>query len=272
MASLLLGAMIVAGWAWQAPAGRTVSEGAWRWEPAGAQRSPDIIGKITRASACRWHDPKSAAVDGEAVRAGRAFVLVEGSVEITYNTGTRVVLQGPAVYLAASHNGGFLRLGTLTARVTDRKSLEAEADKYPNASARRHALFAVCTPTAEATDNNTERSVFSVAVDATGAAFARVFQGKIVFHVPRCSPFTLAKDYCGMSKTGPNHDGVCIFLNGKEPYQFAAKAPQQPLYSMLPAGENSGVLDRSGQGLKFYPYLEEEREKKGKQELRDPQF
>ena len=67
-----------------------------------------------------------------------------------------------------------------------------------------------------------------------------------------------------MSKTGPNHDGVCIFLNGKEPYQFAAKAPQQPLYSMLPAGENSGVLDRSGQGLKFYPYLEEERREEGK--------
>ena len=38
-------------------------------------------------------------------------------LEITYNTGPKVILQGPCMYDVESSRGGFLSLGKLTARV-----------------------------------------------------------------------------------------------------------------------------------------------------------
>ena len=140
MASLFLGAMIVAGWAWRAPAGRTISDAAWRWEPAKDQHPPDLIGKITRAIDCRWLDPNAAACDGDSVPVGRGFDLVQGSLEITYDTGTKITLQGPAMFRADMHNGEFLAFGKLTARVGDMRAVEAEAAKDRIHSGKRQRL------------------------------------------------------------------------------------------------------------------------------------
>ena len=41
-------------------------------------------------------------------------------MEITYNTGAKVILQGPATYGIESTSGGYLSLGKLTARVEDK--------------------------------------------------------------------------------------------------------------------------------------------------------
>ena len=38
-------------------------------------------------------------------------------MEITYDTGAKVILQGPCTYEVESPRGGFLSLGKLTARV-----------------------------------------------------------------------------------------------------------------------------------------------------------
>ena len=96
-----------------------------------------------------------------------------------------------------------------------------------------------------------------MAVDASGVALARVYQGKIVLHAPRCPAYAVVKDWCGMSGAGPAHDGIFIFPNGKEPFQFAVKArAQPPAYSTLPAGEKPGAADQRG-SLKFYPYVQE---------------
>jgi hypothetical protein len=74
-------------------------------------------------------------------------------------------------------------------------------------------------------------------------------EGKIVFQAPRCAAYGLVKDYCGLSGTGPNHDGMCIFLSGQQPFELAVETPRQPpLCEIVPASD----------GLKFCPRVEEE--------------
>jgi hypothetical protein len=51
------------------------------------------------------------------VSLGDKFALASGLMEITYDTGARVILQGPVTYEVESATGGYLSLGKLTARV-----------------------------------------------------------------------------------------------------------------------------------------------------------
>ena len=53
---------------------------------------------------------------------GRKYALASGLLEITYDTGAKVILQGPCTYEVESANGGFLSLGKLTARVEKARS------------------------------------------------------------------------------------------------------------------------------------------------------
>ena len=48
---------------------------------------------------------------------GRKYALASGFMEITYDTGAKVILQGPCIYEVESTTGGYLSLGKLTARV-----------------------------------------------------------------------------------------------------------------------------------------------------------
>jgi hypothetical protein len=96
----------------------------------------------------------------DAVVLGREFNLESGLMQIAYNTGATVILQGPVTFRVDSRNGGFLPLGRLTGKV------EAVAAKG----------FAVRTPTAMITDLGTE---FGVQVDAAGITQSHVFRGSI---------------------------------------------------------------------------------------------
>ena len=51
------------------------------------------------------------------VSLGDKFALASGLMEITYDTGAKVILQGPVTYEVESASGGFLSLGKLTARL-----------------------------------------------------------------------------------------------------------------------------------------------------------
>ena len=50
----------------------------------------------------------------------RKFALSSGLLEITYDTGAKVALQGPATYQVESANGGFLPVGKLLGKVDNR--------------------------------------------------------------------------------------------------------------------------------------------------------
>ncbi len=143
------------------------------------------------------------------VALGDKFSLASGLLEISYDSGAKVVLQGPAIYEVESRSGGFLSVGKLTAKLEKReegreessgkvasgqwsvasesstKSRNPEIPKspIPNPSSspvpHPHSpapAFTVRTPTALVTDLGTE---FGIEVRDDHAADVYVFQGVV---------------------------------------------------------------------------------------------
>jgi hypothetical protein len=145
---------------------------------------PVLVGRITATAECRWADGQEAP---SAVPLGRTYELASGLVEIRYDTGATVILQGPCTYEVESARGGYLSLGKLTARVETKGEGgrgRAEEDESPKSEIRNPkspfplppSAFVVRTPTAVVTDLGTE---FGVEVDASGATQSHVFRGKV---------------------------------------------------------------------------------------------
>ena len=109
---------------------------------------------------------------------GRSIDLASGLMEITYDTGAKVILQGPVTYEVEA-NGGYLAVGKLTGRLEKndkRGTLNAElSDRRSSFSVHRSA-FVVRTPTATVTDLGTE---FGIEVSEEGITEARVFVGQV---------------------------------------------------------------------------------------------
>jgi hypothetical protein len=148
MATLLLGALIAASWTWPMPAGREVSEKAWQGEadgdrsgpagqlssaapvarqappPAAAQAKMAIVARITRLRGLilgPWTRPDEAPRNPADVPLGCLYVMGPGAIEIVYNSGTKVIVEGPAKYLVNSANGGALLLGKLRVTVNQKR-------------------------------------------------------------------------------------------------------------------------------------------------------
>ena len=127
--------------------------------PVGAVGEPKIesVGRITGMVDCKWvQSPKSRVQSptlnprlSTIVSLGDTFALASGLMEITYDTGAKVILQGPVTYEVESNNGGFMSIGKLTGKVV-------------TANAKG---FSVRTPTATVTDLGTE---FGVEVNQQG--------------------------------------------------------------------------------------------------------
>ena len=146
-----------------------------------AEPKMESVGRITGMVDCKW---AGAALDSPAVPLGRKYELASGLLEITYDTGAKVILQGPVRYEVESGNGGYLAVGKLTARVeggeriVDSKSPNLQVSKSPNSSlSTLHSpLFTVKTPTATVTDLGTE---FGVEVANSGETTSHVFRGSV---------------------------------------------------------------------------------------------
>jgi hypothetical protein len=95
---------------------------------------------------------------------GGKYALASGLVEITYDTGAKVVLQGPVEYVVESPNGGFMSVGKLTGSAT--------TDAARGLTIR--------TPTATIRDIGTE---FGVDVNKDGRTSSYVFRGAIEVQV-----------------------------------------------------------------------------------------
>jgi len=120
----------------------------------------EIVGKITGMVGCKWSREGRAPSGYDYVLMGREYKLDSGLLEITYDTGSRVILQGPVTYEVESRNGGFLALGKLTGEIATTKAKG----------------FAVRTPTAVVTDLGTE---FGVEVTKEGTTTSSVFRGSV---------------------------------------------------------------------------------------------
>ena len=114
------------------------------------------------------------------VHLGDTFALASGLMEITYDTGAKVILQGPVTYEVESKAGGFLSLGKLTRKRWRRRWRRSNPQSLiPNPSSlstNHYPLFTIKTPTATVTDLGTE---FGVEVIKQGLTTSHVFRGSV---------------------------------------------------------------------------------------------
>jgi hypothetical protein len=175
VATLLVGIGLLAGWAYRINGLPTM--------PATTTSKPEIapVGRITGMADCQWTDPRFQVLAGDSVRLGQEYDLSAGYLEIAYDRGAKVILQGPCKYVVDSETGGFLGIGELTARIESRASKvespaeSARQEPRSRPSTRDAGLFTVRTPTATITDLGTE---FGVSVDELGSK-VHVFSGQV---------------------------------------------------------------------------------------------
>jgi hypothetical protein len=162
------------------------------------QPKTPIVARITGAVDCQWVQSPESRVQSPAldtrhstlVSLGDTFSIRTGLLELTYDSGARVLLQGPVIYKVESFAGGYLSRGKLTARVEKRGERGERGEgrnisKSPNRqiadpsplSSLPSPLFVVRTPTATVTDLGTE---FGVEVDERGQCEAHVFLGMVI--------------------------------------------------------------------------------------------
>ena len=140
--------------------------------------SLEFVGRVTNMVDVKWSDDQTATVNGANVSVDRQYALASGLMEISYDTGAKVILQGPVTYQVKTRDSGFLARGKLTARVE--KKVEGMKPQAANQKSSRSTihdpLFTIKTPTATVTDLGTE---FGLEVHPSGATSAYVFQGII---------------------------------------------------------------------------------------------
>jgi len=185
-----------------------------------AERSENRVGRITGIADCRLQEGSRLKARSSKTRdfqslipnpqslvsLGDRFVLSSGLLEITYDTGAKVILQGPVTYEIDSAAGGFLSSGKLTARLEKKRAkVRDQASENvasgqpsvvsgqwsvasatnPKSQIRKSQIsnpqspvseFAVRTPTATVTDLGTE---FGVEVQPNCRESVVVFQGKV---------------------------------------------------------------------------------------------
>ena len=109
VAALMLAVGIVSARVWSpAGDGQPVVADAILPLPAIAARGPVVVGRITAISDCQWANPQTAPREGEPVFQGRSYLLNSGLLEVSYDIGTKAILEGPAVYKVDAVNGGLL--------------------------------------------------------------------------------------------------------------------------------------------------------------------
>jgi hypothetical protein len=183
VAAVIVAIGMLVGWAWQLSVNQEVAQDGSRPSKA-LHPEPEMVfvARVTGMADCVWADRKTETMNHARVPLGRKYALAAGLMEITYDTGAKVILQGPCVYKTESKSGGYLSLGRVTARVEKRgegskvaASMANESSLPPPASVPS-ALFFVRTPSATVTDLGTE---FGVEVNKAGATETQVFVGKV---------------------------------------------------------------------------------------------
>ncbi|MBU4273299.1 MAG: FecR family protein [Planctomycetes bacterium] len=184
--TVIMGMMLLGAWAYKITPHQHFATAPSKSVPSDARPEMVFVGRITGLVDVKWSDdPYYLPPMGYAhVSLGRKYKLDSGLMEITYDTGAKVILQGPCTYEVESTSGGYLALGKLTARVEKERSevRGQRSDHYPlstNSNPQSlipNPLFSVRTPTAIVTDLGTE---FGVEVKPGMGTEVHVFQGKV---------------------------------------------------------------------------------------------
>lgn len=159
--------LLVAAAFWHAP--RIAKDGAENTigdlagKPAGERQASrelqQLVAEVTFVSDTPlWQNPNGSYAVASHVRSGQTLALERGQIELTYESGAKLMLTGPTEFLV-ERKGGKLRRGELVARV-------------PQAG---HG-FTIETPYGKVIDLGTE---FGVVVDDFGVSQVSVFEGKV---------------------------------------------------------------------------------------------
>ncbi|MBN1393943.1 MAG: FecR domain-containing protein, partial [Pirellulales bacterium] len=180
-ASVIVCLMLLGAWAYKISHHRDlgVVAGSLGSTTSGPSDQPELVfvGRITGMKDCHWADADTQTIVGASVPLGRKYALSSGLMEITYQSGARVILEGPCTYKLESSAGGFLERGKLTANVrTQNSKLKTQSAEPSLLSSLSSPLFSVRTPTAVVTDLGTE---FGVEVAENGDTTSHVFQGSV---------------------------------------------------------------------------------------------
>jgi hypothetical protein len=133
-----------------------------RSESRATGRNPGIasVARVTGISECEWPAGEQVLAFGDELAPGQRLKLTKGVVQLTLNTGARVVVEGPVDFVASTPSESTLTSGRLAAAVP-----------------RFARGYTILTPTAEVVDLGTE---FGVDVDESGASEVHVFDGDVV--------------------------------------------------------------------------------------------
>ncbi|MBN1393688.1 MAG: hypothetical protein JW959_01465 [Pirellulales bacterium] len=179
VATVVLCLMLLGGWAYKVSHVSPSMPGLAKREETPA---PIFVGRVTGMKDCRWADHNTQTYVGSSVSLDRRYALASGLLEITHESGAKVILEGPCKYKVESSAGGFLELGKLTANISGQRSeirgrrSDLGNQKSPNPQSLTPNPFVIKTPTAKITDLGTE---FGVEVNENGDTVSHVFQGYV---------------------------------------------------------------------------------------------
>jgi hypothetical protein len=225
---------------------------------------PLVVARVTGMVDCVWSG--NGTKDSPLVALGDRLALKSGLLEITYDTGAKVILQGPVTYEVESPTGGYLSVGKLTARLEKRSEARGQRSESANQKSEiinrkspdlwplTSDLFAIRTPTALVTDLGTE---FGVEVDKSGVTKSHVFRGSVqvqaVSHDGK--PCGNARVLHENQSASVNRNGVnrtLAALPSPNPGNFVRQLPKQMIKTLdlvdVVAG-GDGFSGRRGRGI-----------------------
>ncbi len=164
---------------------------------------PDYVARLTRTIDCQWAEPQTAPVRGAHLRVGQQLALDGGLVEIVFDSGAKVIIEGPGVLAIASTSGARLDRGKLVAMVPDAAT-----------------GFTITTPDALLRDLGTE---FGVEIDGSGRTRLCVFQGAVSVETPD-APDTIVR--AGQAVSVETALGTAVLAAPARPDHFVRNLPK----------------------------------------------
>jgi hypothetical protein len=129
-------------------------------QKGGASPGSPPVARVTGLSGCEWPAGETGLKFGDTLAPGQRLRLTKGVLQLTYDAGTRVMLEGPVDMVMTTAIEAKLSSGKIAAAVP-----------------RFARGYTILTPTAEVVDLGTE---FGVAVDKVGDSEIHVFDGDVV--------------------------------------------------------------------------------------------
>lgn len=150
----------LARWGYAAMLAIMLAGAAW-WglgRPAAPTEGPKVA-TLTRAIVCHWSPDSLMPAVGDRLAVGTRLELSEGLVELSFDQGASVVIQGPASFVIDSGSSVSIERGNLTAHVPPQS-----------------AQFIASAPNLTVVDDGTE---FGLRIGVAGGTELHVFDGKV---------------------------------------------------------------------------------------------